>query len=107
MNCSLLVSVHGDSSGKNTGVGCHALVQGKTLGALVYNYLFSFPSLLTLCQETSQEHALGQRNETDASSLNHKDLSLEHLLPTISPVSDGNRLPQAHSKQTGVVIPFS
>ena len=54
-----------------------------------------------------QEHALGQRNETDASSLNHKDLSPEHLLPPISPVSDGNRLPQAHSKQTGVIIPFS
>ena len=29
MNCSLLgFSVHGDSPGKNTGVGCHALPQG-------------------------------------------------------------------------------
>ena len=29
MNCSLLgSSVHGDSAGKNTGVGCHALLQG-------------------------------------------------------------------------------
>ena len=30
MNCSLLgFSVHGDSPGKNTGVGCHALPQGN------------------------------------------------------------------------------
>ena len=29
MDCSLLgSSVHGDSPGKNTGVGCHALLQG-------------------------------------------------------------------------------
>ena len=29
MDCSLPgSSVHGDSSGKNTGVGCHALLQG-------------------------------------------------------------------------------
>ena len=29
MNCSLSgSSVHGDSPGKNTGVGCHALLQG-------------------------------------------------------------------------------
>ena len=29
MNCSLLgSSVHGDSPGKNTAVGCHALLQG-------------------------------------------------------------------------------
>ena len=29
MDCSLSgSSVHGDSSGKNTGVGCHALLQG-------------------------------------------------------------------------------
>ena len=29
LDCSLPVSsVHGDSPGKNTGVGCHALIQG-------------------------------------------------------------------------------
>jgi len=32
MDCSPLVSsVHGDSPGKNTGVGCHALLQGSFL----------------------------------------------------------------------------
>ena len=32
MDCSLLgSSVHGDSSGKNTGVGCHVLLQGILL----------------------------------------------------------------------------
>ena len=32
MNCSLPgFSVHGDSPGKNTGVGCHALLQGVFL----------------------------------------------------------------------------
>ena len=32
MDCSLLgSSVHGDSPGKNTGVGCHALLQGDLL----------------------------------------------------------------------------
>ena len=31
MDCSLLVaSVHGDSPGKNTGVGCHTLFQGSS-----------------------------------------------------------------------------
>ena len=30
IDCSLLgASVHGDSPGKNTGVGCHALLQGS------------------------------------------------------------------------------
>ena len=28
MDCSSHASVHGDSPGKNTGVGCHALLQG-------------------------------------------------------------------------------
>ena len=34
MDCSLLgSSVHGDSPGKNTGVGCHAL--------LIYKYIYT------------------------------------------------------------------
>ena len=37
MDCSLLGSVHGDSSGKNTDVCCHALLQG----------IFPTPSLMS------------------------------------------------------------
>ena len=36
-------SVHGDSPGKNTGVGCHALLQGSNLSALQVDSLPSQP----------------------------------------------------------------
>ena len=31
MDCSLPVSVHGDSPGKNTGVGCHFRIESTSL----------------------------------------------------------------------------
>ena len=48
MDCSLPVSfVHGDSLGKNTGVGCHALLQGISLiQGLNPGFLHSLPSEL-------------------------------------------------------------
>ena len=66
LDCSPPVaSVHGDSPGKNTGVGCHALLQGIFLTqglnpCLPYwpaNSLL--PSHLTLPAWASPEHCLG------------------------------------------------
>ena len=51
MDCSPLgSSVHGDSPGKNTGVGCHFLLQGifltqgLNLGLLHFRWIFFLPS---------------------------------------------------------------
>ena len=42
-------SVHGDSPGKNTGVGCHALLQGIFLTQGSHLYHFEFSSIAQLC----------------------------------------------------------
>ena len=42
MNCSLPdSSAHGDSPGKNTGVGCHALIQGTPARCSCFPYKFT------------------------------------------------------------------
>ena len=53
MDCDPLgSSVHGDFPGKNTGVGCHALLQG------IFLTQGSTPHLLQLCN-SGQLHSLG------------------------------------------------
>ena len=59
MDCSLPVSsVHGDSPGKNTGVGCHALLQGIFLTQeLNPGLLYCRQILYRLSQQGSRREA--------------------------------------------------
>ena len=65
-------SVHGDSPGKNTGVGCHALLQGS-----------SQPRSPTLQVDSLPSEPLGKPKNTEVGSLS--------LLQGIFPTQESNR----------------